>query len=450
LPIEVWHLGPEEMGPPMRGLLEELGAQPVDAFEVAKRHQVERLGGWELKPYALMHSRFREVLLLDADNIPLRDPEFLFDRSEFRDTGALFWPDIVRLSPDNAIWAVSGLTYRDTPSFESGQIVLDKSRCWQALSLAHWLNQHSDTFYNFLHGDKDTFLIAWLMLAQPYYLIRHRPKLLEATMCQRDPDGVILFQHRNNAKWILHGDNPRIEGFRLERECRTLLEELATLWDGRVFNPPSRSDEARQLEADLIDNRQFCFVRVSSDERRVELLPDHRIRPAGRHEQYWHVADGPDGPELRIEANGLRGCALQRSKDGTWRGRSLQAPGMPIELVPVGAGGPAAPRRQGSDGTALMSVLDRILDAGTALPSDREVMRDLVGALRMLAAIDPAVLERLRDENGRFMPGSVRAQALQAALAELVDARSLADGAGIMPGHNWPSPPFKLGQGYER
>ena len=53
LPIEVWHLGTEELGPPMRGLLEELGAEPVDAFEVAKHHQVERLGGWELKPYAI-------------------------------------------------------------------------------------------------------------------------------------------------------------------------------------------------------------------------------------------------------------------------------------------------------------------------------------------------------------------------------------------------------------
>jgi hypothetical protein len=121
LPIEVWHLGPEEMGPPMRALLEELGAQPVDAFEVAKRHRVERLGGWELKPYAVMHSRFREVLLLDADNVPVRDPEFLFDRPEFRDTGALFWPDIVRLSQDNEIWAISGLNYRDTPSVESGE-----------------------------------------------------------------------------------------------------------------------------------------------------------------------------------------------------------------------------------------------------------------------------------------------------------------------------------------
>ena len=120
LPIEVWHLGPEEMGPPMRGLLEELGAQPVDAFEVAKRHQVVRLGGWELKPYAAMHSRFREVLLLDADNVGVRDPEFLFDRPEFRDTGALFWPDVVRLSQANDIWAISGLRYRDMPSLEVG------------------------------------------------------------------------------------------------------------------------------------------------------------------------------------------------------------------------------------------------------------------------------------------------------------------------------------------
>jgi hypothetical protein len=168
LPIEVWYLGPEEMGPPMRALLEELDAHPVDALEVAKRHPVERLGGWELKPYAVMHSRFREVLLLDADNVPVQDPAFLFDRPEFRDTGALFWPDIVRLSADNEVWAISGLPYRDTPSVESGQMVLDKSRCWPALSLAHWINQRSDNFYEFLHGDKDTFLIAWLKLGQPH------------------------------------------------------------------------------------------------------------------------------------------------------------------------------------------------------------------------------------------------------------------------------------------
>jgi hypothetical protein len=449
LPIEVWHLGPEEMGPSMRGLLEELSAHPIDAFEVARRHHVERLGGWELKPYAVMHSRFREVLLLDADNVPVRDPSFLFDRPEFRDTGTLFWPDIVRLSPDNEIWAISGLSYRDTWSVESGQMVLDKSRCWQALSLAHWINQHSDVFYDFLHGDKDTFLIAWLMLAQPYHLIRHRPKLLEGTVCQRHPDGAVLFQHRH-AKWILDGNNPHIEGFRLERECRALLDELATLWDGRVFNPPPRSDAARQLEVDLARCRHFRFVRVSSDERRIELLPDHRFRPPGRHGHYWHVADGLRGPELSIEANGLRGCALQQCEDGVWRGRSLQAPGMPIELVPAGTNGPVDHRHQEPDRKALMSVLARVLDSGAALPWDREVMRDLVGALRMLAALDPTVIERLKDENWRSTPGSVRAHTVQTALTGLADPASRLDGGGIAPGHNWQSTPFKLGRGYER
>jgi hypothetical protein len=449
LPIEVWHLGPAEMGPPMRGLLEELGARPVDALEIAKRHQVERLGGWELKPYAVMHSRFREVLLLDADNVPIRDPGFLFDCPAFRDTGTLFWPDIVRLSSDNEIWAISGLSYRDTQSVESGQMVLDKSRCWRALSLSHWINQRSDVFYQFLHGDKDTYLIAWLMLTQPYHLIRHRPKLLEATLCQRDPDGAVLFQHRNGAKWILDGHNPRIAGFRLERECRALLAELATLWDGRVFNPPPRSDEARRLEADLSRSREYRFVRVSSDERRIELLSDHRIRPHREHEHYWHVADGPKGFELRIEGNGLRGCALWLSDDGTWRGRSLQSPGMPVELVPT-AGGPVEQRRDGPDRKALMSLLDRILDSGAALPWDREVMRDLAGTLRTLAALDSAVIERLNDENGRLLPGSARAQVVQAALAGLADPSRLPDGGGIGPGHNWPTAPFKAGRDYER
>jgi hypothetical protein len=96
LPIEVWHLGPDEMGPAMRSLLEDLGAQAIDALEVAKRHQVQCLGGWELKSYALMHSRFSEVLFLDADNVPVKDPSCLFERPEFQETGAIFWPDIAR------------------------------------------------------------------------------------------------------------------------------------------------------------------------------------------------------------------------------------------------------------------------------------------------------------------------------------------------------------------
>jgi hypothetical protein len=33
------------------------------------------------------------MIYLDADNIPLRDPSFLFETREYRETGALLWQD---------------------------------------------------------------------------------------------------------------------------------------------------------------------------------------------------------------------------------------------------------------------------------------------------------------------------------------------------------------------
>ncbi len=42
--------------------------------------------------FAILHSSFEEVLFLDADNTPVRDPSLLFNYDEFR-KGDLFWPD---------------------------------------------------------------------------------------------------------------------------------------------------------------------------------------------------------------------------------------------------------------------------------------------------------------------------------------------------------------------
>ncbi len=450
LPIEVWHLGPDEMGPPMRGLIEEMGAEPVDAFEVAKRHAVVRLGGWELKPYAVMHSRFREILLLDADNVPVREPSFLFERPEFRDTGALFWPDIVRLSADNDIWPVSGLAFRDIPAFESGQMVLDKSKCWRALVLAHWINQHSKVFYRMLHGDKDTFLIAWLIQNQPFHLVRHPPKLLDSTMCQRDPDGAPLFQHRNGAKWILDGGNPRVRGFRFEDECRALIDELAGQWDGRIFNPPLRSSNVRRLEDALSRTRTFTYTRLTSDEQQIELMPDHRIHGGGNLERYWYVAEKGEGPELRFEGMGLPCCALRPSTNGKWRGRFLQPPHMAVELAPaemVGAE-PKEQRPEPPSNAAAMALFGPVLELAAALPWDRQVARDIVGALRTLALLDPSVGKRLEDESRRLSPKSGRGRVVQAALAGLAERSRRPDLGGVESGNNWLAPPFKLGRGY--
>lgn len=449
LPIEVWYLGPGELGPPMRGLLAEWGVQPIDAHEVAKRQQVDRLGGWELKPFAVMHSRFREVLLLDADNVAIREPSFLFEHREYVATGAVFWPDIARLAADNDIWAVSGLAYRDMPSLESGQMVVDKARCWAALRLTHWINQHSDAFYRFLYGDKDTFLIAWLMLGQPFHLVRHAPKLLHATICQRDPDGAALFQHRNGAKWIIDGSNPRVPGFRWEDECRVLLHELSEVWDGRIFNPPERSVSARDLERDLALRRSYLRRRLTSDERRIALLGDHRIAGGGPSECYWYVADGADGPELRIEGKGLQLCTLRAATaDGVWRGRLLQPPEMPVELIPADESGGGRGADLGNQVSKAAALLDAILELAERLPWDRETARDVVGALRIVAALDPAIADGLIAQADCAVPESRRAQAAQAALEGL--GRHRADRGGIAPGHGWTNADFRLERGYTR
>lgn len=40
-----------------------------------------------------IHVAHREVLLLDCDNIPVRDPSYLFSNPDYQQYGNLFWPD---------------------------------------------------------------------------------------------------------------------------------------------------------------------------------------------------------------------------------------------------------------------------------------------------------------------------------------------------------------------
>jgi len=157
LPIEFWHLGPEEMPREWAEAVGPFNVRCVDGREVRKEHPARTLNGWELKCYAILHSAFREVILLDADNVVVVNPEFLFETPEYKEHGAIFWPDIGNMSPRRDIWKITEVPYRDEPEFESGQIVVDKARCWQALNLAMHYNEHSDFYYQHVYGDKGRF-----------------------------------------------------------------------------------------------------------------------------------------------------------------------------------------------------------------------------------------------------------------------------------------------------
>jgi hypothetical protein len=235
LPIQFWYLGNKEMDSRMKTLVAPLGVECVDAIRVRKKFPVRLLNGWALKPYAILHSPYREVLLLDADNVPVVNPEFLFATPEFHATGAIFWPDFLRGRDKKAIaiWRSFGLQMPNELEFETGQIVLDKQRCWEALCLSVWANENADFFYRHLHGDKETFHLAFRKLKTPYALIQKGIHPLEGTMCQHDFLGRRIFQHRNTAKWDLLF-NKRVKGFWFEKQCHGHLAELKRVWNGTI------------------------------------------------------------------------------------------------------------------------------------------------------------------------------------------------------------------------
>ncbi|CAN8103378.1 unnamed protein product [Discula destructiva] len=118
---------------------------------------------YQLKTAALINSHFAEPLLLDSDNIPVIDPELLYDSAVYREFGTVFWPDIARTRPNNPAWAIFN-THCKTDEWEqeSGQLLVDKTRFWYHLQLAAWINNDQGVYYSdMLLGDKDTFRFAW-------------------------------------------------------------------------------------------------------------------------------------------------------------------------------------------------------------------------------------------------------------------------------------------------
>ena len=291
LPIEVWHLGREEFDRPMEELLAPLGVRCVNARQVMNNHTMRNPLGWELKSYATLHSQFREILFLDCDNVPTRNPEFLFNSAQYREAGAIFWPDYRRLSRKRPIWRICGVEFRDEPEVESGQMVINKEVCWKALNLAFWYNDHSEFFYQYIHGDKETFHLAWRKTETPYAMPSTPIKTLPGTMCQHDFEGNVLFQHRNLKKWQFFGGNERVAGFQLEEHCLRYIDQLRGKWDGRIRGRMQCFHRGGfDFRRDTNDYAVFALVVVHNEYDLPESLDGATVIDIGMHIGSFSVA----------------------------------------------------------------------------------------------------------------------------------------------------------------
>lgn len=241
LPIQFWYLGREEMDSRMIELARQIGIDCVDARAVASSlpKPPRILNGWELKPFSVEHCSFREVMYLDADCIVAKNPEYLFSTVQYREAGAIFFPDLLPGKkkdwiPEEA-WKKFGLPYTKKPDIESGQFLLDKARCWPMLKVTNWLNEHSDYVYKFVYGDKSTYHIAWRGCGREFAMPERLPDWRNPSIQQYDFEGALVFQHACRGKRHLC-EGQEISCLIYKDAVKQAGKDLKKKWNGRPYS----------------------------------------------------------------------------------------------------------------------------------------------------------------------------------------------------------------------
>lgn len=151
-------------------------------------------GGWAIKIFAALASKFTEVILLDADAVFFQDPISLLKQKAYQDNGALFFHDrllwqynfkerhqwwhsqVIREGPNlnkSLVWTE---TYAEEQ--DSGVVVVDKSRLDVVLGLLHvaWQNTRDvreETTYKMTYGDKEAWWFGFELANASYAFEKH-------------------------------------------------------------------------------------------------------------------------------------------------------------------------------------------------------------------------------------------------------------------------------------
>jgi alpha 1,2-mannosyltransferase len=280
LPIEVWHRESERSdferrvwrsmkNVSYRCLEDEFGA--------------EIPGKYSIKPVAMKLSSFDEILMLDADNNCIRDPEFLFDHPRYKRHGAIFFPDHWANEPSARCYQLlSPADRQKIPLWtqESGQVLIDRRRCARALELCVNMNlkfhdRMTDVVINCPggNGDKDSFQVAWLLTGTDFWFVPFRTgtagyldqngSYKGTTMCQYAPDGTPLFLHKN---WIKFHEQERSGMWQVMKRWTSQKDtgdvvEMST-WDFKSERPDGVEviDFIQRFGAELEDS---CFAHLT-------------------------------------------------------------------------------------------------------------------------------------------------------------------------------------------
>ncbi|KAG5809967.1 hypothetical protein H9Q74_007267 [Fusarium xylarioides] len=199
LPIQVVYAGDDDLSAAGRKKIQEAAdgvkIEMLDVLTVFDDSTLKLAdGGWAIKPFAALASRFEKVILLDADAVFFQDPRRLLRQDRFKETGVLlfhdrllwkngfadrqdWWHDQIKHpSPEtekSLVW-----TERYSEEGDSGIVVVDKSRLDVLLGLLHigWQNSErvrNEVTYKITYGDKESWWIGFEATGSKYAFSSH-------------------------------------------------------------------------------------------------------------------------------------------------------------------------------------------------------------------------------------------------------------------------------------
>lgn len=103
LPIEIYYGGDDDLPKPYRDFLHLIESTFPDSGSITTVDITKKFpdpdgflglpGGWAMRPFAILASSFKKVILADADTIFLQDPQKILDEVNFQEFGSIFWHD---------------------------------------------------------------------------------------------------------------------------------------------------------------------------------------------------------------------------------------------------------------------------------------------------------------------------------------------------------------------
>ena len=191
LPIEIFFIRDNDLSLAKRSYLtSEFKDITLRKLEDYVGKYYTRFGGWAMKPFAMLASRFTEMIMMDADVFFLQEPSRLFQDKGYKATGSLFFydrtlfpnwekgPDWLRSFLSTASPLVPNTRwFKGTSSHEqeSGVVVMNKKQSLLGLLSTCKLNgitERDEVVYKHVHGDKETFWVGFEIMQTPYAFVK--------------------------------------------------------------------------------------------------------------------------------------------------------------------------------------------------------------------------------------------------------------------------------------